>query len=80
MKQSSETLASLSTVNEAFIKPLPNSSKIFVKGSRDDILIPMRQIKLTDTIGDLAEKNKPFFSDARSNLKHYYPSTWWHFY
>ena len=59
MKQSSETLATLSTVNEAFIKPLPNSSKVFVKGSRDDILVPMRQIKLTDTIGDLAEKNEP---------------------
>ena len=59
MKQSSETLATLSTVNEAFVKPLPNSSKIFVKGSRDDILVPMRQIKLTDTIGDLAEKNEP---------------------
>ena len=61
MKQSSETLASLSTVNEAFIKPLPNSSKIFVKGSRDDILVPMRQINLTDTIGDLAEKNEPIY-------------------
>ena len=59
MKQSSETLATLSTVNEAFIKPLPNSSKVFVKGSRDDVLVPMRQIKLTDTIGDLAEKNEP---------------------
>ena len=54
MKQSSETLATLSTVNEAFIKPLPNSSKVFVKGSRDDILVPMRQIKLSDTIGYLA--------------------------
>jgi len=59
MKQSSETLATLSSVNQAFIKPLPNSSKVFVKGSRDDILVPMRQIKLTDTIGDLAEKNEP---------------------
>ena len=59
MKQSSETLASLSSVNDAFVKPLPNSSKIFAKGSRDDILVPMRQIKLTDTIGDLAEKNEP---------------------
>ena len=59
MKQSSETLATLSTVNEAFIRPLPNSSKIFVKGTRDDILVPMRQIRLTDTIGDLAEKNEP---------------------
>ena len=61
MKQSSETLTTLSTVNKAFIKSLPNSSKIFVQGSRDDILVPMRQIKLTDTIGDLAEKNEQVY-------------------
>ena len=59
MKQSSETLTSLSSINEAFIKPFPNSTKVYVKGSRDDIRVPMRQIKLTDTIGDLAEKNDP---------------------
>jgi phosphomethylpyrimidine synthase len=59
MKQTSDTLASLSTVNKAFIEPLPNSRKIFVAGSRTDIKVPMREIKLTDTIGDLAEKNDP---------------------
>jgi phosphomethylpyrimidine synthase len=59
MKQTSDTLASLSTVNKAFIEPLPNSRKIFVVGSRADIKVPMREIKLTDTIGDLAEKNDP---------------------
>ena len=59
MKQTSDTLASLSTVNKAFIEPLPNSRKIYVAGSRDDIKVPMREIKLTDTIGDLAEKNDP---------------------
>ena len=59
MKQTSDTLASLSTVNKAFIEPLPNSRKIFVAGSRNDIKVPMREIKLTDTIGDLAEKNDP---------------------
>ncbi|MDC0499002.1 phosphomethylpyrimidine synthase ThiC [Candidatus Pseudothioglobus singularis] len=59
MKQSSETLTSLSSVNKAFIEPFPNSKKIYAKGSRDDINVPMRQIKLTDTIGDLAEKNDP---------------------
>ena len=37
----------------------PNSKKVYAKGSRDDINVPMRQIKLTDTIGDLAEKNDP---------------------
>ena len=70
MKQSSETLATLSSVNQAFIKSLPNSSKVFVKGSRDDILVPMRQIKLTDTIGDLAEKNEPgyFFTTPPKSL------------
>ncbi len=59
MKQTSDTLASLSTVNKAFIEPLPNSRKTFVTGSRVDIKVPMREIKLTDTIGDLAEKNDP---------------------
>lgn len=56
MKQSSETLTSLSSVNKAFIEPFPNSTKVYAKGSRDDILVPMRRIELTDTIGDLAEK------------------------
>jgi phosphomethylpyrimidine synthase len=59
MNQTSETLTRLSKVNKAFIKPLPNSTKIFVEGSRPDIQVPMREIKLTDTIGDLAEVNEP---------------------
>ena len=59
MNQTSETLTRLSKVNKAFIKPLPNSTKIFVEGSHPDIQVPMREIKLTDTIGDLAEVNEP---------------------
>ena len=59
MKQSSETLTNLSSIDESFVKPFPNSTRVFTKGSRDDIMVPMRQIKLTDTIGDLAEKNDP---------------------
>jgi phosphomethylpyrimidine synthase len=59
MNQTSETHTRLSNVNKAFIKPLPNSTKIFVEGSRPDIQVPMREIKLTDTIGDLAEVNDP---------------------
>ncbi len=77
MKQTSDTLASLSTVNKAFIEPLPNSRKFFVAGSRDDIKVPMREIKLTDTIGDLAEKNDPVhvydtsgpYTDPKKNNK-----------
>lgn len=59
MNQTSETLTRLSTVNQAFIEPLPNSTKIFVEGSHPDIQVPMREIQLTDTIGDLAEVNEP---------------------
>ncbi|VVM19393.1 Hydroxymethylpyrimidine phosphate synthase ThiC (EC [uncultured Gammaproteobacteria bacterium] len=42
-------------------KPLPNSEKIYVAGSRKDIQVPMRRITLTDTIGELAEKNDPVY-------------------
>jgi len=28
----------------------------------------------------VTEKNRSFSSDARSDPKHYYPSTWWHIY
>ncbi len=55
----SETLKKMSSVNESFIKPLPNSRKIYVEGSCADIRVPMREITLTDTIGKLAEKNDP---------------------
>ena len=31
-------------VDEAAVKPLPNSRKIYVEGSRPDIQVPMREI------------------------------------
>ncbi|VVM24350.1 Hydroxymethylpyrimidine phosphate synthase ThiC (EC [uncultured Gammaproteobacteria bacterium] len=49
-------LKEMSNVDESFVKPLPNSEKIYVAGSRKDIQVPMRRITLTDTIGELAEK------------------------
>jgi len=36
-------------VDEAAIKPLPNSRKVYVEGSRPDIRVPMREITQTDT-------------------------------
>ncbi|HEY3700358.1 MAG TPA: phosphomethylpyrimidine synthase ThiC [Spongiibacteraceae bacterium] len=36
-------------VDAASVQPLPNSSKIYVSGSRTDIRVPMREIKLTPT-------------------------------
>ncbi|MDR4516965.1 MAG: phosphomethylpyrimidine synthase ThiC [Nitrosomonas sp.] len=49
-------------VDEAAIKPLPNSRKIHVQGSRPDIQVPMREISQSDTMTtDGAEKNPPIW-------------------
>jgi phosphomethylpyrimidine synthase len=44
-------------------QPLPSSCKIYVQGSRPDIRVPMREIKLTPTqgmAGQKIEENQPF--------------------
>jgi len=47
-------------VDEAAIKSLPNSRKVYVEGSRPDIRVPMREITQTDThTRDGVEKNPP---------------------
>jgi phosphomethylpyrimidine synthase len=49
-------------VDEAAVKPLPNSRKIYVQGSRADIQVPMREIKQADTTTSSgAEKNPPIW-------------------
>ncbi len=49
-------------VDEAAIKPLPNSRKIYVQGSRADIRVPMREIAQTDThTSSGSEKNPPIW-------------------
>jgi phosphomethylpyrimidine synthase len=49
-------------VDEAAIKPLPNSRKIYVQGSRPDIRVPMREIAQTDThTSSGGEKNPPIW-------------------
>ena len=54
--------SSTAHVDEAAIKPLPNSRKIYVEGSRPDIRVPMREITLTDTqINGGVEKNPPIY-------------------
>ena len=55
-------LAATATVDEAAIKPFPNSRKIYVEGSRPDIRVPMREIRQSDTPASFgAEKNPPIF-------------------
>ena len=62
MNANDKFIASEAHVDVAAIKPLPNSRKIYVEGSRPDIRVPMREISQSDT--DTAfggEKNPPIF-------------------
>src|SRR5262245_5312670 len=54
--------AELAHVDEAAIQPLPNSRKIYIKGSRADIRVPMREVSQADTPASFgAEQNPPIF-------------------
>src|SRR5215210_7115301 len=49
-------------VDDAAVKPLPNSRKVYVEGSRPDIRVPMREISQSDTPAAMgAEKNPPIY-------------------
>ena len=49
-------------VDQAAIKPLPNSTKVYVEGSRPDIRVPMREITQSDTPASFGpEKNPPIY-------------------
>ncbi|MEI7614384.1 MAG: phosphomethylpyrimidine synthase ThiC [Betaproteobacteria bacterium] len=62
MNANEKFIASDAHVDEAAIKPLPNSRKIYVEGSRPDIQVPMREISQADTpTGMGGEKNPPIF-------------------
>ena len=43
-------LAATAHVDEAAVKPLPNSKKVYVQGPRPDIRVPMREISQADTL------------------------------
>ena len=47
--QSQRKLRETAEVDAASVQPLPASTKKYVAGSRDDIRVPMREIKLTPT-------------------------------
>ncbi|MSQ69866.1 MAG: phosphomethylpyrimidine synthase ThiC [Betaproteobacteria bacterium] len=60
MNANPKFLAETAHVDEAAVKPLPNSRKIYVQGSRPDIRVPMREISQGDTPASFgAEKNPP---------------------
>ncbi|MDY0205802.1 MAG: phosphomethylpyrimidine synthase ThiC [Pseudomonas sp.] len=58
----SQHLSDTAQVDQQSIQPFPNSRKIYVQGSRPDILVPMREISLTPTETDEGiEDNAPVF-------------------
>ncbi|WP_455205670.1 phosphomethylpyrimidine synthase ThiC, partial [Kaarinaea lacus] len=57
-------LGKTAKINDASIQPFPNSEKIYIQGSREDIRVPMREITLSDTplhtsSNGAVEKNAP---------------------
>jgi len=49
-------------VDDAAVKPLPKSRKVYVTGPRPDVQVPMREITQSDTPASMrAEKNPPIF-------------------
>src|SRR3954464_11137165 len=49
-------------VDEAAVKSLPNSRKVYVQGSRTDLQVPMREIAQSDTPAEMgAEANPPIY-------------------
>ncbi len=62
MNANPKFLAQTARVDEAAVKPLPNSRKVYVEGSRRDIRVPMREIFQSDTPASFgAEKNPPIY-------------------
>ncbi len=62
MNANPQFLSATAQVDEAAIQALPNSRKIYVAGSRDDIRVPMREISQADTPAMFgAEKNPPIY-------------------
>ena len=62
MSANPKFLAATAQVDEAAVKSLPNSKKVYVTGSRPDIRVPMREISQSDTPADFgAEGNPPIW-------------------
>src|SRR5437762_697457 len=60
MNANPKFLARTARVDDAAVKPMPNSRKVYVEGSRSDLLVPMREIVQSDTPASFgAEKNPP---------------------
>ena len=62
MNANPKFLSATAHVDAAAIKPLPNSRKVYVQGSRPDLLVPMREISQAETPASMgAEINPPIY-------------------
>ena len=66
MSANPKFLAATAQVDDAAVRPLPNSEKVYVEGSRADIRVPMRRIGQADTptgagADARAEANPPIY-------------------
>ena len=62
MNANPKFLSATAHVDEAAVKSLPNSRKVYVQGSRPDLQVPMREITQSDTPAEMgAEKNPSLF-------------------
>lgn len=62
MTKNTKFLSETAIVDEAAVQPLPNSTKVYIEGSRPDIRVPMRKVSLSDThVSFGEEKNPPIY-------------------
>src|SRR5260221_1755054 len=62
MNANPKFLAATAHVDDAAIKPLPNSRKVYVTGSRPEVRVPLREVSQADTPTMFGgEKNPPVF-------------------
>ena len=62
MNANPKFLSANAHVDEAAIQPLPNSTKVYVTGSRPDLRVPMREISQSATSTDFGgEQNPPVY-------------------
>jgi phosphomethylpyrimidine synthase len=61
MKVSAEFVGAAAQIDRAVTQPFPNSTRVYVEGSRPDIRVPMREIIQSETAVSLGppEKNPP---------------------
>ncbi len=59
MNANPQFLNTTAHVDEAAVKSLPNSRKIYIEGSRADIRVPMREISQSDTPASMGHEANP---------------------